>query len=43
MAVDSDVALHLADVNAYKGGVVELCYEVRGARMPNPHLQLTRA
>ena len=24
-----DVALHLADVKAYKNGIVELCYEVR--------------
>lgn len=27
--LDRDVALHLADVKAYKNGVVELCYEVR--------------
>ena len=26
----SDIALHLAEVNAYKNGMVELCYEVRG-------------
>jgi len=28
--LDSDVALHLAEVKAYKSGMVELCYEVRG-------------
>jgi len=27
-----DVVLHLAEVKAYKGGTVELCYEVRGDR-----------
>lgn len=27
--LDRDVALHLADVKAYKNGIVELCYEVR--------------
>jgi dihydrofolate reductase len=30
--LDGDIALHLADVNAYKSGMVELCYEVRGHR-----------
>lgn len=30
--LDRDVALHLAEVKAYKNGVVELCYEVRGRR-----------
>jgi dihydrofolate reductase len=30
--LDRDVALHLAEVNAYKSGMVELCYEVRGHR-----------
>jgi dihydrofolate reductase len=30
--LDQDVALHLAEVKAYKSGVVELCYEVRGHR-----------
>jgi dihydrofolate reductase len=30
--LDRDVALHLAEVKAYKSGVVELCYEVRGHR-----------
>ena len=30
--LDRDVALHLADVKAYKNGVVELCYEVRRDR-----------
>ena len=28
--LDRDVALHLAEVKAYKNGIVELCYEVRG-------------
>ncbi len=27
---DSDIGLHLTRVNAYKSGMVELCYEVRG-------------
>lgn len=27
-----DVALHLSDVKAYKTGMVELCYQVRGER-----------
>ena len=30
--LDKDIALHLADVKAYKSGMVELRYEVRGAR-----------
>ena len=30
--LDSDVALHLAEVKAYKSGMVELRYEVRGHR-----------
>jgi len=30
--LDRDVALHLAEVRAYKSGTVELCYEVRGHR-----------
>src|SRR5262245_48927740 len=30
--VDRDVALHLAEVKAYKSGMVELCSEVRGQR-----------
>jgi dihydrofolate reductase len=30
--LDRDVALHLADVKAYKTGTVELRYEVRGRR-----------
>jgi dihydrofolate reductase len=37
--LDSDIALHLAEVKAYKSGMVELRYEVRGhcddARMSN--------
>jgi dihydrofolate reductase len=28
--LDKDVALHLAEVKAYKSGMVGLCYEVRG-------------
>src|SRR5215510_2423288 len=30
--LDRDVALHLAEVKAYKNGLVELCYQVRGHR-----------
>jgi dihydrofolate reductase len=30
--LDRDIALHLADVKAYRNGLVELCYEVRGHR-----------
>ena len=30
--LDRGVALHLAEVKAYKSGTVELCYEVRGHR-----------
>jgi len=30
--LDSDIALHLAEVKAYKSGMVELRYEVRGRR-----------
>ena len=30
--LDRDIALHLAEVRAYKSGMVELCYEVRGQR-----------
>jgi len=30
--LDRDVALHLAEVKAYKNGMVELRYEVRGSR-----------
>jgi dihydrofolate reductase len=32
--LDRDVPLHLADVKAYKSGMVGLCYEVRGRREP---------
>jgi len=28
--LDRDIALHLAEVKAYKSGTVELCYHVRG-------------
>jgi dihydrofolate reductase len=31
-SLDRDIALHLAEVRAYKSGMVELCYEVRGRR-----------
>ena len=31
--LDRDVALHLAEVKAYKSGMVELRYEVRGRRV----------
>jgi dihydrofolate reductase len=37
--LDRDIALHLAEVKAYKSGIVELRYEVRGRRgdkPPNP-------
>jgi dihydrofolate reductase len=43
--LDRDIALHLAEVKAYKSGMVELCYEVRGHRAshrtppPNDSLQ----
>ena len=30
--LDREIALHLAEVKAYKSGMVELCYEVRGHR-----------
>jgi dihydrofolate reductase len=30
--LDTDIALHLAEVRAYKNGMVELRYEVRGPR-----------
>ena len=30
--IDEDIALHLAEVKAYKSGIVALCYEVRGHR-----------
>src|SRR5438093_2710412 len=30
--LDRDIALHLAEVKAYKSGMVEVCYEVRGLR-----------
>jgi dihydrofolate reductase len=30
--LDRDIALHLTEVKAYKSGMVELCYEVRGHR-----------
>ncbi len=31
--LDRDIALHLAEVKAYKSGMVALCYEVRGHRV----------
>jgi dihydrofolate reductase len=30
--LDRDIPLHLAEVKAYKSGMVELCYDVRGHR-----------
>ena len=30
--LDRDIALQLSEVQAYKSGMVELCYEVRGHR-----------
>ena len=30
--LDRDIPFHLTEVKAYKSGMVELCYEVRGAR-----------
>src|SRR6516225_4141144 len=30
--LDRDIALHLVDLKAYRNGLVELCYEVRGHR-----------
>jgi dihydrofolate reductase len=30
--LDTDIALHLAEVKAYESGIVALCYEVRGRR-----------
>jgi dihydrofolate reductase len=35
--LDKDVALHLAEVKAYKSGIVELRYEVRGRRHDSPN------
>ena len=35
--LDTDIALHLAEVKAYKSGMVELCYEVRGHRGDSRH------
>ena len=35
--LDRDIALHLAEVKAYKSGVVELRYEVRGRRGESPN------
>ena len=35
--LDRDVALHLAEVRAYKSGTVELRYEVRGKRTAQPN------
>ena len=34
--LDRDIALHLAEVNAYKSGIVELRYEVRQAVSAGP-------
>jgi dihydrofolate reductase len=36
--LDRDVPLHLAEVKAYRNGMVELCYQVRGSgESPLPH------
>jgi dihydrofolate reductase len=35
--LDRDIALHLAEVKAYKSGTVELCYEARGHRGEPPN------
>jgi len=35
--LDRDISLHLAAVKAYKTGMVELCYEVRGHRGDSRH------
>ena len=35
--LDGDVPLHLAEVKAYKNGIVELCYEVRRGFSPNQY------
>ncbi len=32
--LDPDIALHLAEVKAYKSGMLDLCYEVRASRAP---------
>ena len=34
--LDRDIALHLAEVKAYKSGMVELCYEVRRHQLDTP-------
>ena len=36
--LDRDIPFHLAEVKAYKSGMVELCYEVRGHRHTTTHL-----
>jgi dihydrofolate reductase len=35
--IDTDVALHLTEVKAYKSGMVGLCYEVRGRQRGEPN------
>jgi dihydrofolate reductase len=35
--LDRDISLHLTVVKAYKSGMVELCYEVRGYRSDSQH------
>ena len=40
--LDRDIALHLAEVKAYKSGMVELCYEVRGHRGEPRNAHLNR-
>lgn len=36
--LDRDIALHLAEVKAYKSGIVELRYDVRGNRGESPNV-----
>jgi len=35
--IDRDIPIHLAEVKAYKSGMVELCYEVREHRLESPN------
>ena len=36
--LDRDISLHLTRADAFKSGVVELCYEIKGPRRPGPFL-----
>jgi dihydrofolate reductase len=40
--LDKDIALHLAGVKAYKSGMVELFYEVRGHRSEGTKVRESR-